>query len=322
MADELNQTPPWEAFSGTLSQEESLSSSQDSESVSPENAELVEEIAAEFMGFWNTLISQTNWKKGEVILTWRNRLVASGLPRGIWSDESLARRIGNVSSQHVGRLRRVFERFGDPQKYRENSSFAHLYWSHYQAALDWDDADQWLMKASSESLSVAQMRMSRWEVCGSPADRKPKPEEIVAAEPDEDVNPMNDADTQFVQIEQIETKTSAGAADESETKEKGEAKKASKEGNDSSNSANENGASLKNPTSGSDEVWKPTPRTTDDVLRSMASLPELPSTLSEPVNSLKLAILDQRLAGWEQEEQEATVVWLRALADLAASKDA
>ena len=35
----------------------------------------------------------------------------SGLPSAEYSDESWSRRVGNVTPQHVGRLRRVYERF-------------------------------------------------------------------------------------------------------------------------------------------------------------------------------------------------------------------
>lgn len=322
--NELNASvAPWEddfAQSGEIAPERSVSETAD-EPISPEKAMLADEIASEFIGFWNRLVSQTNWEKGRVINTWRTKLLDAQLPRSLWSDESISRRIGNVSSQHVGRLRRVFERFGDAVVYRENDRFANLYWSHYQAALDWDDAEEWLEKASNESLSVALMRIARWEKYGAPASKKPKPEEIVAAEPDEDVNPMNDSDADLIDIGSL----SDDWADDSRQTEKkkksnaNDAADADEQTFDYSGDA-EIEAELGR-TRGSDEVWTPPIRTTDDVLRTFSELPKLPDALADPMNGVKMAILDQRLAGWDAETQVAAVVWLRRLAELAAAQD-
>ncbi|MBQ5790589.1 MAG: hypothetical protein IIW01_09895, partial [Thermoguttaceae bacterium] len=38
----------------------------DDEVVPPEKEPLIDEIALEFVGFWNRLVSQTNWEKGKV----------------------------------------------------------------------------------------------------------------------------------------------------------------------------------------------------------------------------------------------------------------
>ena len=320
--DELNASvAPWEddfAQSGEIDPERSVSETAD-EPVSPEKAILADEIASEFIGFWNRLVSQTNWEKGRVINTWRTKLLDAQLPRSLWSDESISRRIGNVSSQHVGRLRRVFERFGDAACYRENDRFANLYWSHYQAALDWDDAEEWLEKASNELLSVALMRIARWEKYGAPASKKPKPEEIISAEPDEDVNPMNDSDADIIDIGSMSGDT-ADDARTSEKKKKTEENAVSDEQAFDYSGDPEIGAELDR-VRGSDEVWTPPVRTTDDVLRTFSELPKLPDELADPMNSVKMAILDQRLAGWDAETQESAVAWLRRLAELAAAKD-
>ena len=50
--------------------------------------------------------------KGRIIFEWRQALEATGVDWQQYSDEAWSRRVGNVSGQHVGRLRRVFERFG------------------------------------------------------------------------------------------------------------------------------------------------------------------------------------------------------------------
>lgn len=310
---------PWEddfAQSGEIDPERSVMETAD-EPVSPEKAVLADEIASEFIGFWNRLVSQTNWEKGRVIHTWRTKLFEAQIPRSLWTDESISRRIGNVSSQHVGRLRRVFERFGDAAAYRENDRFSHLYWSHYQAALDWEDADEWLEKASNESLSVALMRIARWEKYGAPADKKPKPEEIVPAEPDEDVNPLNDSDADIIDVGSL--------GDEAEEKTKPDKKKSTAEDADEETIDYSGDPEIQaelDRARGSDEVWLPQVRTTDAVLRSFADLPKLPDSLADPLDALKMAILDQRLAGWPDAEPAALVEWLRKLAELATAADA
>ena len=79
----------------------------------------------------------------------------------------------------------MYEKFGTDGAPFRGEVYKSLYWSHFQAALDWEDAPRWLEKASAEGLSVAQMRIARWEEFGAPADRKPKDSDIVASEPDE-----------------------------------------------------------------------------------------------------------------------------------------
>ena len=130
-----------------------------------DNSLLIDQLSEPIVGKWNILVSQTNWEKGALILSWRNDLIAAGLPNTAYSDEAWARRVGNITPQHVGKLRRVAERFGEKSK-----DFARLYWSHFNAALDWNDAELWLEGAVQNGWSVAQMRVQRWETFGG--DRK------------------------------------------------------------------------------------------------------------------------------------------------------
>lgn len=307
--------PPWEDDCNR-SEEITLNTvSAGDENISPESAPLIDEIASEFIGFWNRLVSQTNWEKGKVIHTWRTRLLDAGLPRSVYSDESIARRIGNVSSQHVGRLRRVFERFGNGPAFRDAERFAGLYWSHYQAALDWDDAEEWLEKAASETLSVALMRIARWEKYGAPPERKPKESEIVDAEPDEDVNPMNDSDADIIDV------GSFGDSD-GESK-KNNQKKKSKEDEDESFDYSDDPEiqSELNRLRGDDEIWKPSERTTGEILKAMTDLPELPADLAGPIEALKTALLDHKLADWSEAAREDVLKWLGALRAVVLAQD-
>jgi len=148
----------------------------------------VEKTSARYVGRWNRLVSTTNWEKGRIISAWRTSLIEAGAPPQACSDEAWSRRVGHVSAKHVGRLRRVHDRFGGVHK-----QYSGLFWSHFHAALDWDDAEMWLEGAVQNRWSVARMRAQRWEALGAPPDKKPRPEDVIAAELDEDVDADLDA---------------------------------------------------------------------------------------------------------------------------------
>jgi hypothetical protein len=111
-----------------------------------------------FVGRWHKLASETNWEKGRIILEWRNALIEAKAPSSQYSDEAWANRVGFVTCQHVGRLRRVFERFGETY-----GEYPKLYWSHFWAAIEWDDAELWLEGASNSRWSISQMCRMRTE---------------------------------------------------------------------------------------------------------------------------------------------------------------
>jgi hypothetical protein len=111
-----------------------------------------------FVGRWQQLTSDTNWEKGRIIAQWRAALIADGTPSSQYSDESWATRVGYVTCQHVGRLRRVYDRFGET--YVE---YPKLFWTHFWAAIDWDDAELWLEGASKSRWSISKMCRMRAE---------------------------------------------------------------------------------------------------------------------------------------------------------------
>ena len=131
------------------------------------SAAATDQAAERFVGQWNRLISTTNWEKGRIICQWREQLISAEASVTEYSDETWSQLVGGVTSQHVGRLRRVFERFGDVSDQYEG-----LYWSHFQAALDWDDAEMWLEGAIQNGWSVSQMRGKRWETLGTPREEQ------------------------------------------------------------------------------------------------------------------------------------------------------
>jgi hypothetical protein len=78
-------------------------------------------------------------------------------------------------------LRRVYERFGGVHQ-----DYSGLYWSHFQAAIDWNDAEMWLEGAIQNRWSVADMRRERWQAFGGLEAERPQESDIVPAEVDED----------------------------------------------------------------------------------------------------------------------------------------
>ncbi|MBR5414706.1 MAG: hypothetical protein IK105_02105 [Thermoguttaceae bacterium] len=310
MSEHTADSAPWEdPLSPSSDSDLSADASDSAEPIPPEKAPLINEIAIEFIGFWNRLISQTNWEKGKVIYSWRTRLVEAGLPRSVYSDEAIAQRIGGISSQHVGRLRRVYEKFGADDAPWRGEEYKSLYWSHFQAALDWDDAPRWLKKASVEALSVAQMRIARWEEYGAPADRKPKESDIVASEPDEDVNPRNDSQAEF-----LDTVPVALSEDKDEAK-----KSAAPEETPSPDDEKPDNSALLE-SKGSDEPWTSPVAPTGEILRAMGDFPALPDDLARPIAELKEAILNHKVSGWADVSQNDLVVWLGALRGLVLSR--
>ncbi len=128
----------------------------------------IDEASRSYLGQWNRLISTTNWEKGRIIHEWRQALIAADAPAGEYSDDAWSRRVGNVTGQHVGRLRRVYERFGGVYQ-----DYSGLYWSHFQAAIDWNDAEMWLEGSVQNRWSVDQMRRERWQAFGATQGQQP-----------------------------------------------------------------------------------------------------------------------------------------------------
>ena len=159
---------------------------QDASTQPPDASAQPPDASQPFVGRWYQLVSNTNWEKGRIIHEWRAAMVAAGGPAAEYADEAWGQRVGGISGQHVGRLRRVFDRFGAvcPQ-------YEGLYWSHFQAALDWDDAEMWLEVALHNEWSVSQMRRTRWETLAAVHDQQP-PEDDAVAELDEDFQPPAD----------------------------------------------------------------------------------------------------------------------------------
>ncbi len=263
--------------------------------------ELVE-LQQPFVGQWNSLISTTNWEKGRIISQWRAALIEAGAPVTDYSDEAWASRVGGVTSPHVGRLRRVHDRFSEQAK-----TYPKLYWSHFLAALDWDDAALWLQGAVEEQWSVSAMREQRWKANGAMESDRPGSSQIVDVEIDEDTPDLGTAPAQGGSsprdYEGDTDGMSSGPAyeppdfgDEAELA-------ARPEGNhmNDANAAESGGIGVA-------ENGAPSP------MQPFAGLPALPDDLSDVIESLKLSVLRHKTTGFEDVSADTIRRYLDAVA--------
>jgi hypothetical protein len=227
-----------------------------------------------FVGQWNRLVSTTNWDKGRIIADWRQALAQVTE----YSDEAWGRLVGGVTGQHVGRLRRVFQRFGSTQQ-----QYAGLYWSHFQAALDWNDAEMWLEGAVQQNWSVARMREQRWETLGAIAADKPRTEDVVANEQDEDFEPARNQPPELAtKYEDVEGDVSPGPRHEG------------------SDFGDEAGSSTGSSFADRDIASGKAEAEPLDLVRPFANLPTLPDDLADALEQFKLAILHHKTDGWRE----------------------
>lgn len=256
----------------------------------------VEETCSEYLRSWNHLISTTNWEKGRIIHEWREALIAVGAGQVSYADEAWSRRVGNVTPQHVGRLRRVYFRFFD-----DYQKYTGLFWSHFQAALDWDDAEMWLEGAVQNGWSVASMRNQRWEALGAPDEQRPRDEDIIVAELDEDA-PKPDEPI----VDSLDGKTSMVQEADSEEWEPSD---------DMPPEDNCGTAADALPAESAESA--DTVATATEPGRPFEDVPELPDDLTEAVESMKICIIRHRAAGWRDAYCDDVLAALNALRQLA-----
>jgi hypothetical protein len=255
------------------------------EEIVAEQSPLVEATSTVYLGRWNRLVSTTNWEKGRIISEWRTALIEAGAAATASTDEAWSRRVGNVSPQHAGRLRRVFQRFGSIQE-----AYASLFWSHFQAALDWGDAEMWLEGAVQNGWSISEMQAQRAQTLG--AIDEPLPAEPPAAELDEDaagdLGQPPSTDAAVWDAGPVSSEPRGPSSDES-------AEPADRRGPE------------------------PAEASTDapPLVRPFENLPSLPPDLSEAFEAFKLAIIRQRISNWQEVSCANVVLALDALRQLA-----
>ncbi len=275
--------------------------------------------SAQFAGRWHRLVSNTNWEKGRIILAWRTALQDEGATAAHWSDETWSTLVGGITPQHVGRLRRVFERFGSVY-----TTYPGLYWSHFCAALDWPDAEMWLEGAVQNGWSVSAMRAQRWQARGGLQHERPREEEVVAVEPLEDAaTAAQHADETSRAILEARPQSEAPAGpDLSQGPDFGE------EPSVPAVSATESlvdgpvvtGPVVGGPEGDGPEVGGPEVGGAGDVSRRpFAHLGELPADLQEALDVMRVAILRHKAAQWRDVSLPTVLDVLDALKVLASA---
>lgn len=251
-----------------------------------------QEVTAPFVGQWNTLISQTNWEKGKIISSWRSALIESGAHVSMFSDETWSRQVGAVTSQHVGRLRRVYDRFSSTQ-----SSFTGLYWSHFLAAVDWDDAELWLEGAARSDWSVSVMRKTRWESSGSDPKHAPRDEELITSEVDDDFDSLT-----------AEAEMESDRSNDDRISTTGPLAEGPDFGDEDALDSNSDSASGMQ---AEDAPWDDAGG--NDASNPFASLPDLPPDIADALEQFKLCIVRHRSMHWGDVSQKSMLDVLEAL---------
>jgi hypothetical protein len=257
---------------------------------------VVEQASEQFLGKWKRLVSTTNWEKGQIISQWRAALIDAGAGTLEYSDEVWSRQVGQVTPQHVGRLRRVFERFGESR-----DTYAGLYWSHFQAALDWDDAEMWLEGAVQNTWSISDMRRARAEtlgIAGQPIEDETDAELDEDGEPDSHGLPAVEPSIDLVRSTE---RSRADAVDRED--------RDAEESDEDDEHAHSNAGEWDDERSGAAVAADP--------VRPFAHLASLPADVSEAFEALKLCIVKHRLAGWAEIAQADMLAALNALRALA-----
>lgn len=265
---------------------------------------LLEEASEEFIGRWNRLVSTTNWDKGRIIHEWRTALIASGAATTEYSDEAWSRMVGGVTGQHAGRLRRVYERFGDVY-----DQYAGLFWSHFQSTLDWDDAEMWLEGSVQNRWSVAEMRRRRWETMGAVEADKPRDSDVVSSEVDEDYSADESSTTSSADASSSNAEDSDRlVADDYMSEARSPA---GPDFGDEDDVPADSGA--RDSLHDASDVAT----TTTQLVRPLADLPELPEDLGAAFEAFQLAILRHKGNEWSEISCDDVLVCLDALKALA-----
>jgi hypothetical protein len=255
----------------------------------------VDQASHQFLDQWKRLVSTTNWEKGQIICNWREALRASDAPASEYSDEAWSRRVGNVTPQHVGRLRRAHERFA-----ASRASYPGLYWSHFQAALDWDDAELWLEGAAQSNWSISEMREQRWEAMGGADAREAGHDDSLAAPWDEDADANDPPDVPSATMETVRAPGGGSSAAEED-----------EDGYDRSQFDDDDDRAAE----GSERRAAPT--ATDEREQPFINLPPLPSDVNDAFEAYKLCILRHKLSGWQEIPRDDLLLSLESLKRLA-----
>ena len=195
-------------------------------------------------------------------------------------------------------MRRTYDRFG--HVYQE---YEGIYWSHFYAALDWDDAEMWLEGAVQSKWSVSGMRKQRWETLGK-VGQEPTDADVVTTELTEETqslslseNPRNN-DRDYIEGP-VHEGPDWGDGDSSD----GASQPGRKQQADDSAVA-----TLDSPAGGPAQPH---------AIRPFESFDNLPDDVMDAANAFKIAIIKHKATGWEDVSLEDLLGMLDALKQLA-----
>ena len=130
-------------------------------------AELVrEETESSLIARAQIAVSQCNWEVGECAALWTKRFA-----RGRTDADFAA--LVTLSADQVYQRRRVWETFADVY-----GSYSTLKWSHFYAAINWDDASECLQWADDVHAGVAEMKAWRRAQRGEDLNAPPMDEAL------------------------------------------------------------------------------------------------------------------------------------------------
>jgi hypothetical protein len=137
-------------------------------------------------------------------------------------------------------------------------------------------------------------KLARWESIGAPADKKPRAEDIITADMDEDVNPMDDSNVAPGSVGVIDDVDSSGEPFDASTS----------HGNDDGQFDGNDGMSNESMIDFGEDF---------DPIRPFEGLPQLPEDLQEAFDSIKVAILNHKVSGWRDVPCDNVLTALNAL---------
>ena len=158
--------------------------------------------------------------------------------------------------------------------------------AHFQAALDWDDAEMWLEGAIQNDWSVSQMRGRRWETLETPPAEQRREVAAEQAQLDEESKAESAVDSS--EVNSVQSTTATVSAGTSERAAGGEPTAAS--GSAAEKSTSENVASAAAPEQ---------PARIEKRTKLSVDVENLPDDLAEAFDAFKLAILHHKTSGWE-----------------------
>ena len=157
----------------------------------------------------------------------------------------------------------------------------------------------YLEGAVQSKWSVSQMRRTRWEAMGAAESQRPRDEDIIVAEMDEDFEPAEKATPDSDEI-------TAQYSEVTDPRPPEDADSADEEGTSSAGRVEEVAT----------QVEEKGSRTTETV-RPFESLAELPEDVSDAFDQMKLVILRHKADGWREITCEEMMGALDALKELA-----